>query len=457
MVKPTAVLIDPGVIRSIEEFLLDYPMPLLSMGSRPLLAHWLSVLSAAGISDVIIMLEHLPEVTRDWLRGAFPAGMNISCVNIRKGQPYKSQFSHLMDVENSFIFPLELRAFPTNGLIEILQSIKLSEGVVSIDGLSGWAQRLANHFNLPLQLLSADEIVPINLPRDVWQINMDILSGKLSDNTPVGYPIEKGCYVASHCKIASSVRYLAPMVIGERCIFTSNVQVGPSVVAGEQCVFDEGSFVEQSVVLGRTFIGQDTVVRRALVSGTRVYLVDEDRVLHVNDVNLLSRISDKKDNVGLAEKGGAAITLLILALPLILFSLLALLRGKSIAQAEDIYLESGWDLNGFRVFRNLSVLSLNVAHPMWNKVLWLLEVLRGHISLVGTSVRATEGFEYPCWVTDAEVFHPGVITLADITLDDGASDEEVVIADAYQLARGEVGFHLGLWARWMRRLLSNIN
>ena len=448
-----AVLVDPGVPAPLEELLQDYPLPLVPMGTKPLLSHWLDRLHRAGVSDVLMLLEHLPEKTREWLSSNTPDGMTISCANIRKGQPFKTQYAHLSGNENRPVFAIELSAFPVIDLVDALMDAAHQSPLVSVSSLSGWAQRLSRHISVPIDEISAETLVPISLPRDIWQINMDLLAETLHDPYPFGFQPEEQCYVASNCKIAGDVRYRAPIAIGESCIFSSRVNVGPNVVAAEKCVFDEGCFVQDSVVFGRTFVGANAVLRNAVVTGSVVYLVDEDRLVHIDDAELLASPT-AVISVGLGERLVAMMTLLLLVMPLGLFSVYQMLRKRPVLVEEEIFLEAGRDLNGLREFRYERLQSLNTTHRGWKKVPWLLAVIKYKLPLVGTSPRNSRSFEYPSWVTEAEVFRPGVITLADLTLEQDAANEEVIIADAYQLAKGDVGFCFGMWWRWLISLFT---
>jgi hypothetical protein len=449
-----AVLVDPGIPKALSELLQDSSIPLLPMGTRPMLAHWLDRLLAADIRDVLLLLEHMPEKTREWLEAFTPEGMTISCASIRKGQPFKTQHAHLSGMTYDSLVVIDLSAFPMLDMVDALK-VSLAQGAVTaVEGLSHWAQKLVKQTDDQLHLIPASSVVLVTLPADIWRINLDLLAGKLTDPNPFGFEPEPHCYVGSNCKIAGDVRYHSPLAIGESCIFSSRVNIGPNVVAGDKCVFDDGCFIQDCVVFGRTFVGANTVLRNAVVTGSTVYLVDEDRIIHINDAELLAKKGAVRIRVGLVERLLALISLLLLALPMAGFALYKTLVKQQAWVEEDIFLESGRDLNGFREFRALRVTSLAVTHAGWKKVPWLWQVLRNQMSLVGTSPRSSREFDYPIWVTDAEDFHPGVITLADLTVDAPSSSEEYVIADAYQLARGEVGGHIGMWWRWLLSLCT---
>lgn len=447
-----AVLVDPGVPAALSELLQDYSMPMLPMGTRPMLAHWLERLQAADIRDVLLLLEYMPEKTRKWLEAFTPEGMTINCASIRKGQPFKTQHAHLSGITYDSLVVVDLSAFPTLDMVDALKASPAQGAVTSVDGLSHWAQKLVKQTAERLHLIPASSAVLITLPADIWRINMDLLAGKLTDPNPFGFQPEPHCYIGSNCKIAGDVRYHSPLAIGESCIFSPRVNIGPNVAAAEKCVFDDGCFIQDCVVFGRTFIGSNLVLRNAIVSGSMVYLIDEDRIVHIDDMALLAKRDATSISVSLLERVLAGLTLSVLLFPLLCMWGYLKFNNRPFITWEEIYLESGRDLNGFRAFRKLSVCSLDVDHRGWRKIPWLMEVLKSHLSLVGTCPRGSDRFEYPGWVTDAEEFMPGVISLADLTLPQNASCEDIVIADAYQLARGEVGGHIGMWWRWLLSL-----
>ncbi len=449
-----AVLVDPGVPEALSGLLQDYSMPMLPMGTRPMLAHWLDRLLAVEIRDVLLLLEHMPEKTREWLEAFTPEGMTISCASIRKGQPFKTQYAHLLGMTYDSIVVVDLSAFPKLDIVDALKASPEHGGVTSVEGLSHWAQKLVKQTGEQLHLIPASSAVQVTSPADIWRINMDILADKLTDPNPFGFQPEPHCYIGSNCKIAGDVRYHAPLAMGESCIFSARVHLGPNVVVAEKCVFDVGCFVQDCVVFGRTFIGSNLVLRNAVVSGSMVYLVDEDRMGHIDDVAMLASSGANDMAVGIVQRTVAALTMLFLLSPIAVLAIYRVLKSRAWYKEEDIYLESGRDLNGFRAFRRLRVKTLLVPHRAWRKSLWLWRVVRGEMPLVGSSPRRSQDFVYPSWVTDAEEFSPGVMALADITVACDATCEEIVIADAYQLAKGEVGGHMGMWWRWMLALMT---
>lgn len=281
---------------------------------------------------------------------------------------------------------------------------------------------------------------------------MDLLSGKLLDPLPFGFEAEPGVWVGSNCKIGNNVRSMSPLAIGESTILSKNVLIGPSVVLSEKCVLDEGAFVKDSVVLGRTFIGSHIAIDKMIVSGDMVYRVDSDVLLHINDIEILARQESRRRSVDLSERLLALVTLCLCILPLLLMAALKKIKGHPAFLKEKIFLENGRDLNGYRQLTALSVNSLNVDHIAWRKVPWLWFVVTDRIALVGSTPRHSESFEYPSWVTDAEEFLPGVISQSDLNGIKSDNNEEIVVADVYQLAKGHIGFSLGLWLKWLLSL-----
>jgi NDP-sugar pyrophosphorylase family protein len=445
-----AILIDPGTVPAFASLLDDYPFPLLPASTKPLIQHWIERLVEADFKNIVILVEHLPEKVRAFVEEGQRWGVNVSFASIRHGQTFKTQRA-LVDINSaSHIFIAELMAFPKVELIEKLKSSK--EGVSSVVGLSRWASKLAELEEKPLYEHDFEYVLPVTTPRELWQLNMGLLSSKVTDPLPFGFEAEPGVWVASNCKIGRNVRSFSPIVLGESTILSKNVIIGPNAVISERCVLDDGSMVKDSVVMGRTFIGSHIVINNMVVSGDMVYRVDDDVLLHINDIEILSRSDSNDQSFDLSGRLFALFTLVVMALPALLASLVLKLKGREAFIKETIYLEDGRDLSGVRQLSGLNVLSLNSEHRGWRKLPWLWWVLNQKLMLVGSSPRMSADFDYPSWVSDAEEFIPGVISQADLNNADDA--ESIVIADAYQLAQGEVGFSLSMWSKWLLSMLK---
>jgi NDP-sugar pyrophosphorylase family protein len=454
ILPPLAVLIDPGKLSAFAGLLDDCALPMLTLGTKPIVQHWVERLSEAGIKHFLMMVDNVPEKTRAFLGNGERWGVEIQYANIRKGQAHKAQISMVPSEDYGQVFIAQMAGFPKISLAEDLRDALSTMDVVSVDGIVHWTDQFAEQHQGALCKLDTEHVRLIDHPKAYWLANMDILSGKLEDPLPFGFPVGDGSWIASNCKVQNTVRSFPPIFLGENSILSKGVVIGPNVVVADRCVLDVGAFVKDSVVLSRTFIGSHIAIQNMIVSGDTVYRAEDDIFLHINDLEILAKNAHAHTSVTLLERLLAFISLLVLLLPSALVALQRKLTGKDALRNGTVYIEHGRDLNGYRQFKPVSVTSLNVSHRLWRKVPWLINVLRAELALVGSSPRINEAVEYPCWVSDAEDFVAGVISQADLVATDNDSFEEVVIADAYQLTRGEVGPHVGMWLKWLAGLFS---
>lgn len=447
-----AVLVDPGQLVAFSGLLDDCPVPMLPTGTKPLIQHWIERFAEAGITNILVLLEHLPEKTRNFLGAGERWGVNIEFAYVSQSQADASKIKVVQSSGFKKFIVVNVSAFPHQELPVVLRESLDTHSVVSIAEMEGWAPDLAKALNFELFIVSSAYVDSIVTPKQFWQVNMNLVSGVSIDPLPYGFEAEKGTWVASNCKIGKNVRSFTPLILGESTILSKEVVIGPNAVVAEKCVLDEGVFIKDSVVFSRTFVGSHMAIKNMIVAGDNVYRVDDEVLLHINDFEILSRRNARSAKIEFSERIFAGTLLLVTVVPLLFILLLLKFKNRKLFNEETIWLESGRDLNGYRQFRKMLVCSLNVSHLGWRKIPWFFEVIRKNISLVGTTPRDSEHFAYPSWVSDAEEFIPGVICLADLTPMEARDNENIVISDAYQLAKGDVGLSFSMLGRWLMSL-----
>jgi len=224
-------------------------------------------------------------------------------------------------------------------------------------------------------------------------------------------------------------------------------------VIGAHSVVEQGASIVDSVVFPRSFIGSYMQIGEAIVAGDVIYRVADGLLLHVNDPEIVARRERLNSAVSLGQRLAAVSLLGALLVPLLLAMALLLAKGRKALVREQWWYEAGFDFSGERLFSSLEMLTLNTNHSHWRRVPWLLTVAAGALPLVGTSLRLTSEIHYTEWVNAAEHFSPGMISLALLDNIDPSSPENIVVADALQLAQDRVGFDIKMMGRWILGLM----
>lgn len=456
----SAVLVDPGLPAGLAELLRDTPVALLPMATKPLIQHWVETLAAAGYTDVLILLAHLPERTREFLGDGSRWGLSLRYALHRDGQPVGSLWPQLRDLNVAGLLIADLDALPLPEARDRLKALRQeSAGPVALSGADRTLTRLLDDgTGFPEGTAASpcpESVRPVDSYRSVWDLNMALVRAELVDPLPFGFEAEPGVWTASNSRIDATARVVAGSVIGEAAILGRRVRVGPGAVIGARSVIEDSAQVSDSVVFPRSFVGSHLVVSGSLVAGDVLVRVEDGVVLHINDPELIAH-GDADFAASTPGQRLAALALLgLLALPMLLVALLGLARGRSLSLREQHWAESGRDLAGNRSLRPLTLRSLDSDHPVWRKLPWLLAAVRGDLALVGTSLRRSAQIDYPDWMSATQSFAPGVITLADASGVDADDTEATVMADVYQMAQNRVGIDWKMIGQWLVRLASS--
>jgi len=458
--KGVAILVDPGRPAGLSAVLEDLPVPMMPVGTKPLVQHWVERCVNAGIQDIVVLLNHLPEKTRAFLGDGQRWGVNLRTLLYRDEQALAAQWPLVADICADGLFCAEINAWLDPEIENALREHLQSAGVIATTGMGDrWLRAMLSYDQCTWSGASVVELdsahtVSLSTVKEYWQLNMDLLTSTRSDPLPNGFEAQPGVWIASNCRISDSTAFIGASFLGESSIVSKRVGVGPDVVIADHVVLEEGAQVQRAVLFPKTFVGSHIVLEDVVVAGDVLYRVKDDVVLHVNDLEIIARRESLQQSVSLQQRVVALLLLILLCLPMLAGMLVSRFRGGRGLVSEEFFAEAGRSLEGRREYRSIEVVSLDFRHPVWRKLPWLFKTLRGELPLVGSSLRPSVGIEYPAWVSDAEIFVPGVITLADATAVDVADSEATIVADVYQLSQGKRGLSLKLTLQWLLRLIN---
>ena len=80
MIVTKAVLLAAGRGTRMRELTLDLPKPMIAVRGRPILAHIVSGLKAAGVTDFLIVVGYRADVVRDFFRDGVALGVRVQYV-----------------------------------------------------------------------------------------------------------------------------------------------------------------------------------------------------------------------------------------------------------------------------------------------------------------------------------------------------------------------------------------
>lgn len=457
--KKSAILVDPGCPEGLAAVLSDLPLPMVPVGTKPLIQHWIERLANAGYEHIRVLLNHLPERTRAFVGDGSRWGVEISHALYRQEQDAETRWPLVADLPADGLFCAEIGSWLDPEVESALAAHADTSGAVMTTPVGdGWLRSLlaserCDWHGLSVVELEVEDEVSLSNVRSLWQLNMDMVEGRRADPLPYGFEAEPGLWAASNCSVHDSVAFIGAVFLGESSIVGRRAGLGPGAVVADHVVIEEGAQVQRSVLFPRTFVGSHIVLSDVVVAGDVLYRIEDDVVLHINDLEIIARRDRRPDSVSPRQRLVALLMLLVLMVPMLAVMLVRRISGGRGLVEELRYAEAGRSLDGSREFREILLVSLDVRHPIWRKVPWLFKTLRGELPLVGSSLRLSNEVAYPSWITDAEVFSPGVITLADVTGVDETDTEATIVADVYQLSQGKRGTNFSMLLKWLARLV----
>lgn len=450
------LLVDPGMPEGLAPILKDSAVPLLPVGTKPLIAHWLERIAELGVRRARVLLSHWPERTRRFVGDGSRWGLELECVTVREDQRGAALWPTISDLNANEVMLVNLTRWPRPIVVDVLREAGAAaihvDAHAFLERLDGVAD--AESWRSMRSLQDDGAFETLESMAAYWQLNMRLASGELVDPLPYGFEAEPGVWVSGNCRVDGSCAFSGATILGESSIVGARTLLGPEAVIGDHVVIEEGASVRRAVVFPRAFVGSHIAISDAIVAGDVLYNVESDVLLYINDAEIVARRDRVGARVTLGQRLMAALLIALISPGWLLITLGLMLTGRKPWLQERRYIEAGLDLSGGRLFTPLSLPILNVTHPLWRHSPWLLAVLGGELMLVGTSPRLTDDLSYPDWVTPAELFQPGAISLAKLTgvaLDD---TESTIVSDAYQLARGQLGLHAGMIGRWLAGLLK---
>ena len=457
--KKTAILVDPGMPFSLAPVLNDISIPLLPVGTKPLVQHWIERLAAAGFESIMVLVAHHTEKTRAFLGSGSRWGVEVQCQLYRPEQNAAAHWPLVAHLDPEGLLVLDLTVWPEADLSNWLaEQVLVKNGFLSADKGCEWLDSMRSDQSIDwldrkVNWLPAEMLYPVTRIKELWQLNMQLVSGELVDPLPFGFEAEPGFWAGSNARIESTSHVLGAAILGESCIIGKRAMLGPNAVIGEKSVIEEGAQVQNSLVFPRSFIGSHIALSKMVVAGDMIYRIEDDVLLYINDPEIVADREQIGQRVSLTQRALSVALLVLLLVPVVLTALWLKLTGKQAFLAEQHFMEIGRSLEGRRELKGITLPTLNVQHPVWRKIPWLLLSARGRLLLVGTSLRQSQEMRYPGWVTDSELFEPGVITLADATGVKTDDVETTIITDAYQLSLGQVGANLSVILQWLIRLV----
>jgi hypothetical protein len=122
--------------------------------------------------------------------------------------------------------------------------------------------------------------------RDLFQLVQDGLYGRCALR-PIGNEVQQGIWLAEGADIDSTAAISAPAFIGAGTQIAASCTIAGGCSIERNCKIDYATLVQESCVLQDSYVGVALDVRRAVVSGHKMFTLTRNTEIRISDHRLL--------------------------------------------------------------------------------------------------------------------------------------------------------------------------
>ena len=428
-----AIVFATGVIAGLEDGLDHKAAHLLPLVDRPFLRHVVEHLIEQGISDVQMVLSHLPEQIEEVLGGGRHWGCDITFHAVKDPmRPYGALrvLSESDDLPVLLVHADTLVESPlANPEAMPLLFHATAEGAES-EGSSwtGWAwvpsgwlasapidgDRRAIEAHLAKRVEEVGAVANLAGVRRVLSIQTlpmaaaaqwAVLAGRSEVTRLWGREVEPGVRLGRGVTLKRGAKLIPPVYIGEDAYIGADSVIGPRAVVGAGSVVEANSSLIDVMVLPGSYVGFGVSLKDALVDRGRLLDIKAGQAVELIGGAILGDMTPPRlfPMVGRGIKRLVALLMFVMCLPLLVVASigLALVRqGAAWHIHERVQLPSS---NRSRPHRSYSLLSLDMTPEStgrsflqavvlhWLPGLW--NVFRGDLDFIGVASRSADEVE----------------------------------------------------------------
>ncbi len=264
--------------------------------------------------------------------------------------------------------------------------------------------------------------------------------------------VRPGVWLARGVKVSPTAELVAPVFVGEGTAVGANAKVGPDAVVGPGCLVDAGATVRDTTVLPTSYVGPGVELNGVIVDGRNLLNPKRGTAVsvegHLLDA-LTSPIAPRSAAGRLIERVAAAAGF-VAGLPVLAAAAAWLkatrggpvFRRRRFVRTPAAPHEAGWRLGStFTLSADTAdggpsgwVVRPTMGGLVCDLLPGLLAVARGDLRLVGLPPRTADGLgQVPTDRWPAFLGTPaGLMSEAELMHADGASPDDVYLADAFQ-------------------------
>lgn len=467
MVK--VILNATGYRPNLYPLIQDRPSPLFKVLDKAILIHIMEFLHDQDVSEVEVILCHMPAVIEEALGDGSRWGIRIH-YNLVKKPFYASKMMKIIakrwkgesilvgwgDTLPSFT----LADFSSNG--HDIPQLLFSED----NTWHGWGlipgkileeiqadkeyEELIKEFPEYRSIRKENLLTAISFT-DLQESNNRALNNHAAGIHPPSsaHEVSPGIWLSRATALHPQAKLIAPVFIGEECQIYEGTQIGPNTVIENHCIVDKNSVVDNSMVFSQSFVGVGLELRHIIASQNTVVNLLLNTHIQINEEFILCELAPFSMVQTLHDiiERFLAVVLAILATPLLLP--LSLFYG--IETEEKLRLPASPNPNKKEHF-GLYKLKIGEQEPFFihhfRYLPSIFNIVKGDLHFIGVnSITDKELEELPNdWKKLYFNTKMGLITLGDV--EPPVDETGKTIADLYYSAHKSFIYDVKLFSRW---------
>lgn len=474
-------IIDATGYREGIAFLLHYkPTPLLSIGGKPIIFHVIEYLIQQGVTQIDLVLCHLPQKIENLLDSGQRWGINITYhLACDSRYPFQAIRPLLQQLDQDFVLFGQGDSLPAMDPICFQNEGAVDSLLWMLPDLtwSGWGFLSTRCFGgvptfltvgeLPLFLdgryrcVTLDPFISAHTYHELYDSNIRFLQTEhqLSVYPTTARCVEKGIWISRGVSLHSTAKIIAPVFIGEFSQIHKDVIIGPNVVIEDFCFIDDGSKIVDSLICRSSYVGVDLNIHESIVDRNLLVNLSHGSHVIINDEFILGSSSPGFLLSGLLKclERGVAFCLFLVLFPLFLWMLfthrLTRMSPLRLPAAPETVL---WKTFEWEIFEPKNGGSSGLFCRLFFWLPLLRGIMLGYVHFVGVAPRTPEDvLKMPTdWMKLYLNSKVGIIAVSD--LNDADNPDNSYASEALYASRQSVGYDVELIFRWMARKLRHL-
>jgi NDP-sugar pyrophosphorylase family protein len=138
------------------------------------------------------------------------------------------------------------------------------------------------------EFLTRNTIRQIDSAKEYWDVQMEALSMEIPEYDYAGWSDDNRIWSGVKSVLAPGQNLGRRLILGSHSRIMKGVSFHGTNIVGDGVMIDKNARIANSIILSNTYVGSDTDISNAIVSGNDVYIVPRDVRLNITDPRILS-------------------------------------------------------------------------------------------------------------------------------------------------------------------------